>query len=66
MVFGVLGYISALSTLLLPASANLGFGWILIIRVIQGKRRKPIEPLNCSLFNGDPINGKLWKSEWKI
>ncbi|KAL3113012.1 hypothetical protein niasHT_013477 [Heterodera trifolii] len=36
LVFGSLGFISAIATLLLPLSANLGFPFILGIRIIQG------------------------------
>uniref|UniRef100_A0A915EX59 Major facilitator superfamily (MFS) profile domain-containing protein n=1 Tax=Ditylenchus dipsaci TaxID=166011 RepID=A0A915EX59_9BILA len=36
LVFGILGYISACSTYLIPISANIGFPCILLMRVIQG------------------------------
>ncbi|KAI1722102.1 major facilitator superfamily domain-containing protein [Ditylenchus destructor] len=35
-VFGILGYVSAISTYLIPISANTGFVAMLIMRIIQG------------------------------
>jgi hypothetical protein len=35
-VFGLLGYVSGVATLLLPAAANLGFPFILAVRIVQG------------------------------
>lgn len=36
MVFGCLGYLSAIATYLIPISANIGFPLMLIMRVFQG------------------------------
>ena len=36
MVFGCLGYISAVSTLLIPLAAEIGFPFMLLMRIIQG------------------------------
>ncbi|KAK0424975.1 hypothetical protein QR680_008957 [Steinernema hermaphroditum] len=35
-VFGTLGFISAISTFLVPLSANMGFYYILVMRIVQG------------------------------
>ena len=38
MVFGMLGFLSAIATFLTPLAADLGFFFILIMRVLQGAR----------------------------
>ncbi|KAL3096032.1 hypothetical protein niasHS_005791 [Heterodera schachtii] len=36
LVFGCLGFVSALATLLVPLAANLGFPFMLLMRLVQG------------------------------
>ncbi|KAI3415564.1 hypothetical protein GPALN_005169 [Globodera pallida] len=70
LIFGCLGFISALATLLIPLAAGLGFPFMLLMRLIQGASFSaclPIAPIFTMPISGELCTSSLgWPSVYYL